>query len=99
MEVRIIRSAEQYARQIEAMNETRMRGCVHCGSIDRLDIYQNHLKEELVLDCSCLNCGNTLRGGLWKRKYNGFPKYRYCGGAIAFIGCKIAFLPAFSWWG
>lgn len=57
MEVRIIRSAEEYAKQIKAMNETRMRGCVHCGSIDKLDIYPNPLKEELVLSCSCLNCG------------------------------------------
>ena len=57
MEVRIIRSAEQYARQIEAMNDIRARGCVHCGSIDKLDIYRNHFKEEFVLNCSCLNCG------------------------------------------
>lgn len=57
MEVRIIRSAEEYAKQIDKANEIRMRGCVHCGSVDKLDIYRNHFKEGLVLSCSCLNCG------------------------------------------
>lgn len=36
-----------------------------------------------------------------EKKYNGLRNGAIVYGviAIAFIGCKIAFLPAFSWWG
>lgn len=57
MEVRIIKTSEDYEKECNLIADTRKRGCVHCGNQDKLDIYRNHFVGGLVLTCRCLNCG------------------------------------------